>query len=90
MSENIILWEKQQLISTNTSLNSDIRMPADEDDVFLDFSMPTVDDSLLETNNSNIKRFISPYLSCNVGFVADSSLSIQEALDAALRRFLEF
>ena len=61
MSENIILWGKQQLISTNTSLNSDIRMPTDEDDVFLDFSMPTVDDNLLETNNSNIKRFISPY-----------------------------
>ena len=36
-------------------------MPADEDDEFLEFYMPTVDDNLLETNNSNIKRFISPY-----------------------------
>lgn len=61
MSENIILLENQQLISTNTSPVSEIRMPDDEDEVFLDFYLPPDDDNYMVTNKSNIKKLISPY-----------------------------
>lgn len=61
MSENIRLWENQRLISTNTSYNSNIRMPADEDDEFLEFYMPTDVYDHDETNKPGIKKLISPY-----------------------------
>ena len=61
MSENIILLEKQRLINTNTSYDSNIRMPADEDDEFLEFYMPSDDYVHDETIKPSIKKFISPY-----------------------------
>ena len=61
MSENILLMENHQLIILNTSYDSDIRIPSDEDDVFLDFYMPIVDDNHVAAKKSNIKRLISPY-----------------------------
>lgn len=61
MSEIIRLWENQRLISTNTSYNSNIRMPADEDDEFMEFYMPTDVYDHDETNKPGIKKLISPY-----------------------------
>lgn len=61
MSENIRLWENQRLISTNTSYNSNIRMPADEDDELLEFYMPTDVYDHDETSKPGIKKLISPY-----------------------------
>ena len=61
MSENIILMGNHQLISKNTSYDSNIRMPADEDDEFLEFYMPTDIYEHDETNKTSIKKLISPY-----------------------------
>ena len=61
MSENIILLENHQLINKNTSYNSNIRMPDDEDDEFLEFYMPTDVYDHDETNKPGIKKLISPY-----------------------------
>ena len=60
MSENIIMGN-HQLISKNTSYDSNIRMPADEDDEFLEFYMPTEVYDHDETNKPDIKKLISPY-----------------------------
>ena len=61
MSENIILLENHQLISKNTSYDSNIRMPDDEDDEFLELYMPTDDYVHDETIEPSIKKIISPY-----------------------------
>ena len=61
MSENIILLDNHKLISKNTSYDPNIRMPADEDDEFLEFYMPTDVYDHDDTNKPGIKTLISPY-----------------------------
>ena len=61
MSENIKSLEKHPLISMNTSLDANIRMPANEDDEFLEFYLPTDVYGHDETNKPSIKKLISPY-----------------------------
>lgn len=60
MSENIILLDNHQLKSKNTSYDSNIRMPADEDDEFLEFYMPTDVYDHDETTNPVLKRSYLP------------------------------
>lgn len=45
----------------NTAPVSEFRIPADEDDVFLEFNLPPVDHDNDVINNSNTKKLISPY-----------------------------
>ena len=61
MSESIILRENHQPISKNTSYDPNYRMPADEDDEFLEFYLPTDVYDHDETNKPSIKKLISPY-----------------------------
>ena len=61
MSVDNISFEDYRIIGTNTSPVSDIRMPADDDEVSLDFYLPPSDYDYGVANNSNIKRIISPY-----------------------------
>lgn len=60
MSENIKSLGKHHLISMNTSLDANIRMPANEDDEFLEFYTPSNDHEHDETKNHIIKKLISP------------------------------
>ena len=61
MSETVKILDYHQIVSTNTASVSDIRMPSNEDDEFLDFYLPPVVYDHGVTNNPNIKRLISPY-----------------------------
>lgn len=61
MSEKVKILDYHQIVSTNTASVSDIRMPSNEDDEFLDFYLPPVVYDHGVTNNPNIKRLISPY-----------------------------
>lgn len=61
MSVDNISFEDYRIIGTNTSPVSEIRMPADDDEVSLDFYLPPSDYDYGVANNSNIKRIISPY-----------------------------
>ena len=61
MSETVKTIDPVHILKMDTSPASDIRISTDEDDEFLDFYQPLVVCDHGVTNNSNIKKLISPY-----------------------------
>ena len=61
MSETVKPLFCHQQGNVNTFSVSDLRIPVDEDDAFLDFYQPPVVYDHGVSNNPNIKKLISPY-----------------------------
>lgn len=61
MYDVVDIIDYSQPIRMNVTSVSDIRIPIDNDDAFLDFYQPHDVSAIGMTNSPNIKKFISPY-----------------------------